>query len=1649
MDLWDRDRFFYPDAVALDADEDAPPAAGPSAPHTPRPIPPIETDADDATMTPPSHTPESGDDKLHGAWQREQLAPLIHAPSTSDPQGQIRPPPLRSRASKSAAKYDHVARDRSDEDEDEDAERVCRICRCPPEAGQPLYHPCKCTGSIRYCHQDCLKEWLTHSRKSRCELCSHPFTFNKVYQRDMPSRLPRLLRVAYVIRKFFSWAVFLARCALVSVVWLAFVPMAHITFLRAAFEAADLLIWVFNGANSTWSGVTRDSLNATQVAYSTSAPAAPSPLNVRLVPAGLTNASGALGAMLNASQKSSSILKSAVAGSTAAASGPDSNAAGLWRLVEVAALLEPTGLLSLCLGLVTGLTSRVSDDASGSTKNGRASRVISRMTNDIFRGQILTCGIVVLVLAAWFTREWVVMQLPAHIPDLAEEGPVGPVLEQQADTRAEAGHESATQDQQAHESPDESTEFLASSPTDADIHQMWDFSEIQNEWDRIVQHQSDGLTDRQTGPSANGDAADIDASRSPVEPFGSEQFGYDAQPARDQLRAARIVRYYLRNNLAGASPDSGLDGSVRWPDGGPQGGASSVTDDHAKLLSAHEHLPSQHPEGEQAYRVGQSFGDLGDHKERPVGAQGHASSSESGIFFSPITTSSASRSSEAETEMSNVQPNWPSYSDEPIDDDGDDVVGGVGGGGGDDDEDKDALLAALSEHERAAYRTMLDDEASWRRADRIAMQQLGLAPPDEPDASSNEPAAAPDEPAVPLDEPAVALAAAPENFDNVFGDVDDGGVDWDDNIEGEMEGLIEAIGFRGDPINLFANVSIVVALCFIFIILGLALPYFLGRTFGLGRGFVDICLAPVRLLRLVTDPAIDWTIESIASLLTKDASGAAQMADDAIHSSAMAAGVETSRSALSSRWEAAATFVPGMPQPDGIKHLFLSAARACLAGLQALPGLVMDRVIKPSELKLVNSSSGIADRAFCVALGHAWWMTLLALCLAVESSTQQHRRSPWWLRETVAQTILVIKVLFFLSIEILVFPLGCGVVIDISTLPILGGSLGDRYTSALATPLSWMFTRWAIGTLWMFRFGLYVRHVRNVLRPGVLSWIRDPEDPDFQPIKEILERGSLVQLRKIGASAVMYASIIVALFGINAWASWLLFPSSWNIYPLRNGPSLAPLDIVVILLVTPFVVEWSQWEAKAAQLSSRWWRMASYHTGLTRFFLANRAGLRASTSTQRARERDDERSFLARVAASDNAVVGSPLIIELDSKTGQPVTDRGTEALREQLQKIEKMQSPKAKYTNLRLPRHFGRRIIAALTMLWASISLGLFSLLIPLVVGRRLTSDRQMDGYAFCVGCVALCPLYWCLAAVLRTRRVQEYLASPAWGGHSSKLHLRRSRHVDAATASKWLHWLQSSFKSTRKRVRRLSTALWLILALGFITPTLLGIAVDQVLVSHLRFAVDDVAQTSLGYAWAMGVLEQELLLLLLPYLPEQRLQVAVRELRRRGYKRAKAWRTTRDLVLPMAAGCTAVIVAPLMISSLLERVLLRRGEDRGEGSMETLTSAARLAVLVGLLVAALTELVLARMGQYDRELRDELYLQASELLNYEVSTAASGSRTGTGKTAQKASVVEEVASPSQTFEQMDLATAESTAEALLRALELEQEKRDRGVTT
>lgn len=77
---------------------------------------------------------------------------------------------------------------------------ICRICRDVSPISQ-LHSPCKCSGSIRYVHGECLEIWLKHSSKSTCELCGHEFKFQAVYRPDMPERLPTLIMLKWFFKK--------------------------------------------------------------------------------------------------------------------------------------------------------------------------------------------------------------------------------------------------------------------------------------------------------------------------------------------------------------------------------------------------------------------------------------------------------------------------------------------------------------------------------------------------------------------------------------------------------------------------------------------------------------------------------------------------------------------------------------------------------------------------------------------------------------------------------------------------------------------------------------------------------------------------------------------------------------------------------------------------------------------------------------------------------------------------------------------------------------------------------------------------------------------------------------------------------------------------------------------------------------------------------------------------------------------------------------------------------------------------------------------------------------------------------------------------------------------------------------------------------
>jgi hypothetical protein len=201
--------------------------------------------------------------------------------------------------------------------------------------------------------------------------------------------------------------------------------------------------------------------------------------------------------------------------------------------------------------------------------------------------------------------------------------------------------------------------------------------------------------------------------------------------------------------------------------------------------------------------------------------------------------------------------------------------------------------------------------------------------------------------------------------------------------------------------------------------------------------------------------------------------------------------------------------------------------------------------------------TSIMDRAGCITTGY--------LVLAIIGSlylSRTHDIYAWFSRATgfiIHELGVFLKVGFFVILEINIFPLGCGLLLDAVSLPLfykIGGTadyllaLLERMTFLKQNLLTSTFLHWVVGTGFMFLFTAMVSFCRKIVRPGVIWFIRDPNDPQFHPMKELAERSVWTQLQKIGASAVIYGLIIE--FGVGGLVAAIaalfdgILPLKWS-----------------------------------------------------------------------------------------------------------------------------------------------------------------------------------------------------------------------------------------------------------------------------------------------------------------------------------------------------------------------------------------------------------------------------------------------------------------------------------------------------------------------
>ena len=305
---------------------------------------------------------------------------------------------------------------------------------------------------------------------------------------------------------------------------------------------------------------------------------------------------------------------------------------------------------------------------------------------------------------------------------------------------------------------------------------------------------------------------------------------------------------------------------------------------------------------------------------------------------------------------------------------------------------------------------------------------------------------------------------------------------------------------------------------------------------------------------------------------------------------------------------------------SAITNFTLSTATAAAKFIVNVPALL----IKP-ETWVITLSSPAREQALDIALSHwealdrayailAGYATFIVLGMAYIARGQPFSASlsarEWehLLIDILNQAGGVLKVILIISIEMLVFPLYCGLLLDAATLPLFEGATAwGRLLQGWESPFTCAFVHWFVGTCYMFHFALFVSMCRRILRKGTLYFIRDPDDPTFHPVRDVLERNVATQLRKISFSAGVYGALVLVCLGGVVWTLPVIFP---GILPIRwssNAPVLEfPVDLLFYNFLMPLAVKYFK-PSEGLHVMYEWWFNTSAHfLRLSHFLLGER-----------------------------------------------------------------------------------------------------------------------------------------------------------------------------------------------------------------------------------------------------------------------------------------------------------------------------------------------------------------------------------------------------------------------------------------------------------
>ncbi|KAL8691395.1 MAG: hypothetical protein Q9218_003371 [Villophora microphyllina] len=585
----------------------------------------------------------------------------------------------------------------------------------------------------------------------------------------------------------------------------------------------------------------------------------------------------------------------------------------------------------------------------------------------------------------------------------------------------------------------------------------------------------------------------------------------------------------------------------------------------------------------------------------------------------------------------------------------------------------------------------------------------------------------------------------------------------------------------------------------------------------------------------------------------------------------------------------------------------------------------------------------------------------------------------------------VMKVILIIGIEMIVFPLYCGILLDVALLPLFQDvTLLSRLEFMVDSPCTSLFIHWFVGTCYMFHFALFVSMCRKLMRTGVLYFIRDPDDPTFHPVREVLERSVFTQLCKIAFSALVYGGLVIVCLGGVIWGISSAFKGVFPIHWSSNEPVLEfPVDLLFYNFLMPLAMKVFKPADGLAKMYDWWFRKCARGLRLSHFMFGERQVDEEGHHVRR-RWRD---IFSGKKGDVKNPVIGKDgqQLAEdggLDAyflRDGRFVRTPSSDQVRipkgahtfvevnEAGQRVDGQQDDDAevhernrKFSTTYIPPHFRLRIGAFIFFLWLfAATTGVSITLIPLVFGRYVFSHifpshpRMNDIYAFSIGISILGGATY---LAINARRILDYIRYTLIPKHK-------------ITASNALsHFLYYT--------ARLIRILYTYTAFGFLLPTLVALIPEFYVIIPLHtFFGDGTGDHHIIYFvqnWTLGVLYVKVIGHLILRFAPARPATAMRNIVQAGWTDPDIKLATRGFILPSTILLIFLLTMPLGFGYLVNTIILPL-DARSEVYRYSYTA------VLGMVLGVVVGWYAARgFGKWKRRIRDEVYLIGERLHNF-----------------------------------------------------------------